>query len=1084
MYMESTKVLLVENNVRDAHYLRAILRKVKFSKFNVIHVTNLQNAILQLNKYEFTAIILDLWLPDSQGIETLQKIRNVSTNGAIVAIGQKNYKYNYEEDLETIAIKIIQEGAQDYLLKEQINTEILTNSVLSAIARNKQLSIVQENQKEWQEQAEALEGFVQQSTRLLIQEKILMKSILNSLQEGICVSLNTGQIIMINPAAAKMYGLEKMTCMPCLESLTVTKYYQCENTCPYMIDIFAGVDIYYPNGEVIPKAKLPFNRVMRGEEFTDEEIMIRLANGEKKWLNVGGKIIRNIHGEILLGVHTSRDITLTKQAEEKVIRITQAVESTSDAIAMTDIEGKLIHVNQAFVDRYGYNIAELNSIDNPIAMYVGGKTGQEVLTAIKNNSSWSGEVELKNKNGEIIPTLMQVDRIIDDVGSNMGLIAVYTDISYRIHSDAALKSSEELFRQLAENIKEVFFLTSADSQEILYISPAYEEIWGRSCESLYENYDSWLESVHPEDRSRVVAGMVHKCQQNLEYDEEYRIIRPDGNYRWIWSRTFPICNEKGEVHRIAGIAEDITDRKQALEALRLTQFCLDRAADAVFWMKKNGEFFYVNDATCRLLGYSRSEFLGMTIQDIKPGKISPQNWQNMWAEIQQCGSLNMESYFLTKSGSLLSVEITANYVEFNGKAYNCVFLHDITDRKNTEAKLRQAKEAAEAGSRAKSEFLANMSHELRTPLNAILGLSQLLRQEIFGQLNPKQKEYVTCINSSGEHLLSLINDILDLSKVEAGKEELVLTPLLIWDICEYCLTIVREKAVEKGLQLIEKIDPSVTACIADERRLKQMLLNLLSNAIKFTPNGTVSLIVKKVDRGVNFTVADTGIGIASENLELLFQPFFQLDSCLNRQYDGTGLGLALTRKLAQLHGGDITVQSTLGFGSEFTIFLPDTVNFEEEKPIVNADEESFNWGDYNRINSAKTKNNKSRILIVEDDDRSALILQDYLQVIGHQVQLVNDGNNFLTKVRNFQPNLILLDIQLPGGVTGWDLLAAVRQEPDLKKIPVVICTAVAMAGDKERFLAAGANDYISKPVRIPQLESVLMQYLEMEVRMV
>lgn len=1083
MHWESEKILLVENNARDARYLQTILRKVKFYSFNVIHVTNLKDAILQLNKSEFRAILLDLWLPDSQGIETLKQVRNVASNVAIVAIGQKNYRYNYQEDLASIAINIIQEGAQDYLLKEKINTEILTNSLLGAIERQKQLYNIQENQKEWQEQAEALECFVQQRTRLLIQEKAILKTILNSLQEGICVSLPTGQIVMINPTAAKMYGLETMICMPCHDSLAVTQDYLCES-CPNMRDIFAKLDISYPNGEAIPVEQFPFNRVVRGEEFTDEEIIVSLANGEKKWLNISGKIIRNIHGEMLLGVHTSRDITLTKKAQETVIRITQAVESTSDAIAMTDIQGKFIYINRAFIDRYGYTVKELNNIGNSISMYVCPETRQKVFTAIQNNSSWSGEVELKNKNGEIIPTLLQADRILDDDGNNIGLIAVYTDISYRVKADAALRSSEERFRQLAENIKEVFFLTSADSKQILYISPAYEEIWGRSCESLYQNYDAWLESVHPEDRSRVVAGMVHKCQQNLEYDEEYRIVRPDGSYRWIWSRTFPICNEKGEVHRIAGIAEDISDRKQAIEALRLTQFCLDRAADAVFWMEANGQFFYVNDAACRLLGYSRSEFLGMTIQDIKPGKISPQNWQYMWGEIQKSGFLNMESRFLTKNGSLLSVEITANYVEFNGKAYNCVFLHDITDRKNTESKLRQAKEAAEAGSRAKSEFLANMSHELRTPLNAILGLSQLLRQEIFGQLNPKQKEYVTCINSSGEHLLSLINDILDLSKVEAGKEELVLTPLLIWDICEYCLTIVREKAIEKGLKLIEEIDPNVTACIADERRLKQMLLNLLSNAIKFTPNGTVSLIVKKIDRGISFTVADTGIGIASENLELLFQPFFQLDSCLSRQYDGTGLGLALTRKLAQLHGGDITVKSTLGFGSEFTIFLPDTVTFEEEKHLVNEAEESFNWHDYNIIHPGNSSNNHARILIVEDDDRSALLLQDYLQVIGHQVQLLTDGNNFLKKVRNFQPHLILLDVQLPGDISGWDLLAAVRQEADLRQIPVVICTAAAMAGDKERFLAAGANDYISKPVRIAQLESVLMQYLEMEVRMV
>lgn len=198
----------------------------------------------------------------------------------------------------------------------------------------------------------------------------------------------------------------------------------------------------------------------------------------------------------------------------------------------------------------------------------------------------------------------------------------------------------------------------------------------------------------------------------------------------------------------------------------------------------------------------------------------------------------------------------------------------------------------------------------------------MLEQEIFGSLNPKQKEYITGIHNSAEHLLALINDILDLSKVEAGKEELILRPQSVQKLCDYVLAIVRDRAITKGLQLTSLIDPQADVCIADERRVKQMLLNLLSNAIKFTPAGTVSLEIKKVSQGITFTVADTGIGIAPEQLKLLFQPFKQLDSQLNRKYEGSGLGLALTRQLARLHSGDVTVQSTLGQGSKFTLFLP------------------------------------------------------------------------------------------------------------------------------------------------------------------
>ncbi len=252
--------------------------------------------------------------------------------------------------------------------------------------------------------------------------------------------------------------------------------------------------------------------------------------------------------------------------------------------------------------------------------------------------------------------------------------------------------------------------------------------------------------------------------------------------------------------------------------------------------------------------------------------------------------------------------------------------------------LEREKLISEAANRAKSEFLATMSHELRTPLNAVLGLSQLLQRKIFGPLTDKQLEYVDHIHNSGEHLLLLINDILDLAKVEAGQETLHPNSLAVSELCQYCLALVREQAYDRGLQLLSKIDPAATTCFADERRLKQILLNLLSNAIKFTIEGSVTLTVERTPQGTNFIVTDTGIGIADEKLPLLFKPFSQLDSQLNRQYSGTGLGLALSRNLAQMHGGDITVESEVDQGSRFTLFLPDlpTQLAPEESPCDRA----------------------------------------------------------------------------------------------------------------------------------------------------
>ena len=525
------------------------------------------------------------------------------------------------------------------------------------------------------------------------------------------------------------------------------------------------------------------------------------------------------------------------------------------------------------------------------------------------------------------------------------------------------------------------------------------------------------------------------------------------------------------------LAIEASERKAAQKALKQSeaQFkaIFERSSMGICLVDITGRIVDINPALSKILKYGARELIHKNFADyicFDNGDVGLYK-QLMLGKVE---GLEIERQLLDKNGGTVWTHLSISLiVRLSGKPkFFLAIIEEITKRKEIELQLRESKEAAEVASRAKSEFLATMSHELRTPLNAIMGLSQLLQQGIVGSMNDKQKEYIDCIYSSGVHLLELINDILDLSKVEAGKEDLLLMPLQVEDLCNYVISTVRERAEEKGLELIFSIDQKIETCIADERRIKQMLLNLLTNAIKFTHEGKVSLQVTKLPQGIAFRVCDTGIGIEPNQFKYLFEPFKQLDSRLNRQYEGTGLGLALTRKLARLHGGDVTVESNVEKGSRFTLFIPNG-EFQEENAIEKLEEK------VHKLNQAVVPQNtvgNKRILLVENDKHTGTLLQDYLQTIGYQVEWMSDGKEFLEKVRIYQPNLILLDILL-GEISGLDLLASLRKTSDLQgKIVVVMTPSKDNDDSRSRFIQAGASDFVSKPIGIVKLESILMRY--------
>jgi signal transduction histidine kinase/ActR/RegA family two-component response regulator len=399
------------------------------------------------------------------------------------------------------------------------------------------------------------------------------------------------------------------------------------------------------------------------------------------------------------------------------------------------------------------------------------------------------------------------------------------------------------------------------------------------------------------------------------------------------------------------------------------------------------------------------------------------------------------------------------------------------------AELSAANAELERAARLKDEFLANMSHELRTPLNTVLGMAEILNENVYGELNAEQQQTVSYIEESGRHLLALITDILDLAKIEAGKSELLIAPVAIDDVCQASLLFIKQTAQKKQIKVFSAFDNHVNVIQADERRLKQILVNLLSNAVKFTPEGGqvgLEVVGDETQGVVQFTIWDTGIGIAEVEMKQLFEPFVQIDSSLSRQHEGTGLGLSLVYRLTEMHGGSVAVESKVGEGSRFTVSLP--------WPEVNKEVEAYSYYGYRRESKGKgaeetdvaspaLRASAPMLLLADDNEANIATLTSYLRPRGYQIVVARNGAEAIERAREMRPALILMDIQMPG-MDGIEASRRLRADTKLAAIPIIALTALAMPGDRERCLEAGANEYLSKPVSLSRLVQMIETQLD------
>jgi len=662
----------------------------------------------------------------------------------------------------------------------------------------------------------------------------------------------------------------------------------------------------------------------------------------------------------------------------------------------------------------------------------------------------------------------------DDLLEIMDLLNA--QISKRKESEIELKASQELWQFALEGAGDGVWDYDFQTRKIFF-SKRYKEMLGYSDDEFANDAEEWMSRIHPEDLHLVMKtdqDYFYKKQAN--HQVEYRIRHKDGYYIWVLDRGMVVSRTpEGLPARVIGTHTDITERKLAEQAIIISE---EKYRNILANMNlgllevDNDEIIrFANQSFCEMSGYSIDEILGK-----KAGALFP---AGEGIEIlDHKNSLRKkgvsDAYELTVRNKRGDIKwwLISGAPRYNdlGELVGSIGIHlDITDRKTLELELNVAREIAEQSVRTKEAFLANMSHEIRTPMNAIMGMGRQLEKT---NLQEQQRFFLNTINMASDHLLVVINDILDISKIEAGKLELENTGFNLSEVLQHVVRVMQPRAEEKGLELKTILDKSIApVLIGDSHRINQILLNLISNAIKFTEKGgvTISVILdEKIEQKqvIEFSIKDTGIGISAEFVEHIFDKFSQEERATARKYGGTGLGMAITKELVELMQGHISINSKKGAGTEILIELPFKVGTEHDLPKANKD-----FSDTASLQGI-------RILLAEDNEMNRLVANTVLENYGVLITEAKNGAEAVDALKKGQYDIVLMDMQMPI-MDGMEATEVIRNEMKLD-IPIIALTANAIKGDSERYMAIGMNGFISKPFEENDLINAIATVLKLE----
>ncbi len=816
-----------------------------------------------------------------------------------------------------------------------------------------------------------------------------------------------------------------------------------------------------------------------------------------------------------------------RQLEYERFRYQNLFDVAPDGYLVTDASGKILEANQFILDLLA--ISRESILGKPFIVFVASYHRKLFYNQLNHlfprnnvnvvNTCW--EMVLIPRQGDSFPSELTVTQNIDPATNKIQLCWIIRNISDRKRAEQELQQlNQSLEAKVEERTQELwqvnhlqrailngtdYAIISTDLNGIIQtFNAGAEKMLGYSASEVIDKVTPAILHEPQEVIDKAAALSVElgfdipvfevcfaKARLGLTYEDEWTYIRKDGSRFPVWVSVTALKDFNQQIVGFLGVVQNISDRKQAELNLRKTT---DRLALALRsgaigcweWNIVHNTIIW-DERMYELYGVTKQAD-SPVVYDIWSNAVHPEDLANTNALLQIAISETIEYdaefrvvhpdssiHFIKAYGTILK--------DAQGNPESMIGINfDISALKYSEAQLLLANQELLQATRLKDEFLANMSHELRTPLNAILGITEGLMEEVFGGLNQQQKNILQTVENSGNHLLELINDILDLAKIEAGKLTLDCKVTSINQLCQSSIMFVTQQAMQKQIKLEMYVLSGILDLELDERRIRQVLINLLNNAVKFTPEGgsitlevTLESAIEDLTDGtptqwIRFAVIDTGIGIDPKELKKLFQPFIQIDSALNRKYDGTGLGLALVKRIVELHNGRVSVTSEVGVGSRFEVALPcieitSQIPQEVTTPFSSAS-----------IEHVVSTSESPLILLAEDNDANIMTIVSYLEVKGFRIAVAKDGQEAIDLVRSQNPDLILMDIQMPK-MDGLEAIEWIRNNHSTD-MPIIALTALAMTGDREKCLAAGANDYLSKPIKLKQLATVIQQFLE------